>query len=116
MKAEKGKGQQEFNRKKNCRNTSISSHVVSCCSISKQCVISVEETSYTTDKIRENTLKFLKEEKKCELRGEKKKAKEIKKKWIKETEKRSVNMYIHKQYRVDLHIQSGFLYYDLGHK
>jgi hypothetical protein len=58
----------------------------------EQCVISVEETSYTTDKIRENT-KFLKDEKKGELRGEKKKAKEIKKKWIKETEKRSVNMY-----------------------
>jgi hypothetical protein len=44
----------------------------------EQCVISVEETSYTTDKIRENTLKFLKEGKKGELRGETKRKKQKK--------------------------------------
>jgi hypothetical protein len=84
----------------------------------KKCVISVKEPSYTTDKIRENTLKFLKEGKKRELGGEKKRSKRNKRKkmWIKEREKRSVNMYTHKQYSVDLHIQNGFLNYDLGHK
>ena len=84
----------------------------------EQRVISVKEPSYTTDKIRENTLKFLKEGKRGELGGEKKRSKinKRKRKWIKETEKRSVNMYTHKQYRVDLHIQNGFLNYDLGHK
>jgi hypothetical protein len=35
----------------------------------EQRVISVKEPSYTTDKIRENTLKFLKEGKKGELGG-----------------------------------------------
>jgi hypothetical protein len=50
------------------------------CSLSKkeQSVISVEETSYTTDKIRENTLKFLKEGKKGELRGKRKNKKKKK--------------------------------------
>jgi len=78
------------------------------CSLSKQeqCVISVKEPSYTTDKIRENTLKFLQEGKKGELGEKRKEARELKEKkekWIKETDKRSVNMYTHKQYRVDLH-------------
>jgi hypothetical protein len=46
----------------------------------KKCVISVKEPSYTTDKIRENTLKFLKEGKKRELGEKRKEAKEIKEK------------------------------------
>jgi len=60
----------------------------------------------------------LRKERKESLGGEKKRSKrnKRKKKWIKEKEKRSVNMYTHKQYRVDLHIQNGFLNYNLGHK
>jgi hypothetical protein len=46
----------------------------------EQRVISVKEPSYTTDKIRENTLKFLKEGKKGELGGEKKRSKRTKRK------------------------------------
>jgi len=46
----------------------------------EQCVISAKEPSYTTDKIRENALKFLKEGKKGELGEEKKRSKRNKRK------------------------------------
>lgn len=64
----------------------------------EQCVISVKEPSYTTDKIRENTLKFLKEGKKGELGGEKKRSKRNKRKKEVDYVKRQTKCeYVHSQ-------------------